>query len=363
MQRLRVPVLIAVLAVVAAACGGGGDGGGTGGGGEGGGTEEGCTTDFQVGVAYDIGGLGDKSFNDAAKAGLDRAIADGLVDEACTTVNEADATGSNRDANVQALAEGGYDLVVGVGFAFSEGIAALSNEYPDTNFMIVDGYSAFVDADQDGTPDAGPNVADYVFSEQEGSFLVGAAAALKCECDTIGFLGGQTGFLIGKFEAGYTAGAQAVNPDINVLVEYIGDTTAAFNDPTSGGALSNQMYDDGAEVVYHASGASGAGLFNAAVAKGKWAIGVDSDQYNLVSAEQQPWVLTSMIKRVDTAVYEAIAATKDGSFSSGQRVFGLADDGVGYSTANAELTSDITEQLEAYREQIIAGTIVVPVEP
>ena len=345
LQRWKLPVLVAVFAVVATACGGSGGGG-----------EAECTSDFKVGVAYDVGGLGDKSFNDAAKAGLDRAIADGLVDEACTSVNEADATGSNRDANVQALADGGYDLIVGVGFAFSEGVAAISNDYPDTKFMIVDGYSAFVDG-------VGPNVSDYVFKEEEGSFLVGAAAALKCACDTIGFLGGQTGFLIGKFEAGYTAGAKAVNPAITVLVQYIGDTTAAFNDPTAGEALSNQMYDDGAEIIYHASGASGAGLFNAAVAKGKLAIGVDSDQYNLVSADQQPLVFTSMIKRVDTAVYEAIKAAKDGTFEGGQRVFGLADDGVGYSTSNPDLASDIIDQLEAYKEQIIAGTIVVPTEP
>ena len=346
LHRFKLPVLAAVLAVVATACGSSGGGGGA----------QECTSDFTVGVAYDVGGLGDKSFNDAAKAGLDRAIADGLVDEACTSVNEADATGSNRDANVQALADGGYDLIVGVGFAFSEGVAAISNDYPDTKFMIVDGYSAFVDG-------VGPNVSDYVFKEEEGSFLVGAAAALKCACDTIGFLGGQTGFLIGKFEAGYTAGAKAVNPAITVLVQYIGDTTAAFNDPTAGEALSNQMYDDGAEIIYHASGASGAGLFNAAVAKGKLAIGVDSDQYNLVSADQQPLVFTSMIKRVDTAVYEAIKAAKDGTFEGGQRVFGLADDGVGYSTSNPDLSSDIIDQLEAYKQQIVGGTIVVPTEP
>lgn len=351
-NRWKVPVLAAVLAVIAAACGGSAD---TGGGGDGGGTGTECTSTLRVAIAYDVGGLGDKSFNDAAKAGLDQAIADGLVCEENTVVNEADATGSNRDANAQALAEGGFDLVVGVGFAFSEGIAAIAPDFPDTNFMVVDGYSAFVAEN--------PNVADYVFKEQEGSFLVGAAAALKCGCDTIGFLGGQVGPLIAKFEAGYTAGAKAVNPNINVLVEYIGDTTAAFNDPTAGEALSNAMYDDGAEVIYHASGASGAGLFNAAVEQGKWAIGVDSDQYLTASPDQQPWILTSMIKRVDTAVYQAIKATLDGTFTPAQVVFGMSEDGVGYSTSNPELTSDITEQLEAYKAQIISGEIVVPEAP
>lgn len=345
--------LVAVLAMIAAACGGTSEEGGEGGGG--GGSE--CTSTIKVGIAFDIGGLGDKSFNDAANAGLQQAIADGLVCEENVSVNEADSTGSNRDANVEALAQAGYDLVIGVGFAFSEGIALnIAPNYPDTNFMVVDGYAAFVAENA--------NVADYVFKEQEGSFLVGAAAALKCQCDTIGFLGGQTGALIGKFEAGYVAGAKAVNPDINVLVEYIGDDTTAFNDPVKGEALSTKMYDDGAEIIYHASGASGAGLFNAAVAAGKLAIGVDSDQYLTASPEQQPLILTSMLKRVDTAVYTAIENTLNDSFASGQLVFGMAENGVDFSTSNAaELTQDIIDQLNAYKEQIISGEIVVPDAP
>ena len=352
--KWKLSILATVLTVLVAACGGGTEEADGGGGGETPAPAE-CTSTLKVGVAFDIGGLGDKSFNDAANAGLQQAIADGLVCEENVSVNEADSTGSNRDQNVEALAQAGFDLVIGVGFAFSEFIAGIAADYPDTNFMVVDGYSAFVVEN--------PNVSDYVFKEQEGSFLVGAAAALKCACDTIGFLGGQTGFLIGKFEAGYTAGAKAVNPDIEVLVEYIGDDTTAFNDPVQGEALSTAMYDDGAEIIYHASGASGAGLFNAAVAAGKLAIGVDSDQYLTASAEQQPLILTSMLKRVDVAVYTAIENTLNGTFAGGQLVFGMAESGVDYSTSNAELSSDITAQLDAYKEQIISGEIVVPEQP
>jgi basic membrane protein A len=357
--RVRLLVLVAALAMLAAACGDDDGGGGA----NGGGAE--CDPDIQVGIAFDVGGIGDKSFNDAANAGLQQAIEDGLVCEENATTNEANATGSDRDQNVQALADAGFDIVVGVGFAFSPGINEIAPDYPDVSFMIVDGYATCGTAcGLTNDADAIPNVADYTFKEQEGSFLVGAAAALKCECDTIGFLGGQTGPLIEKFEAGYIAGAKAINPDIEVLVEYIGDDVAAFNDPVKGEALSTKMYDDGAEIVYHASGASGAGLFNAAVAANKLAIGVDSDQYLTASPEQQPLILTSMLKRVDTAVYDAIAAVGDGSFEPGARVFGMAEEGVDYSKSNPEeLTEDIQAQLDEFKQQIIDGEITVPETP
>ena len=168
-----------------------------------------------------------------------------------------------------------------------------------------------------------------------------------------------------KFQAGYEAGAHQIGyPNVEVLVEYIGDSTEAFNDPVKGQQLSTKMYDDGAEIVYHASGASGAGLFNAAVKANKLAIGVDSDQYLTASPEQQPLILTSMLKRVDVAVYNAISQVGDNTFQAGATVFGLADDGVDYSKSNtAELTQDIIDKLEEYRTQIVSGDIVVPEDP
>jgi len=367
--RTRLLILVAVLGVVAAACGDDGGTGETGPTGETtptGPTGVECNADIQVGMAFDIGGLGDKSFNDAADAGLQQAIADGLVCEENVVTNEANSTGSDRDQNAQALADAGFDLVIGVGFAFSEGINAIAVDYPDTSFMIVDGFATcpleFCPFLTNDVADL-PNVADYTFKEHEGSFLVGAAAALKCGCDTIGFLGGQTGTLIEKFQAGYEAGAAEINPNIEVLVEYIGDDTTAFNDPVRGEALSTAMYDDGAEIIYHAAGASGAGLFNAAVAADKLAIGVDSDQYLTASPEQQPLIMTSMLKRVDTAVYTAIAGVGDGSFG-GSLVFGMAEEGLDYATSNPEqLTDDIVTQLDDFKAQIIDGTITVPETP
>jgi len=365
--RTRLLILVAVLGVVAAACGDDGGGGETGPTGETtptGPTAAECNADIQVGMAFDIGGLGDRSFNDAADAGLQQAIDDGLVCEENVVTNEANSTGSDRDQNAQALADAGFDLVIGVGFAFSPGINTIAPDYPDTSFMIVDGFATCGTAcGLTNDADAIPNVADYTFKEHEGSFLVGAAAAIKCGCDTIGFLGGQTGPLIEKFQAGYEAGAAEVNPDITVLVEYIGDDTTAFNDPVRGEELSTAMYDDGAEIIYHASGASGAGLFNAAVEANKLAIGVDSDQYLTASPEQQPLILTSMLKRVDTAVFNAIQAVGEGSFG-GSFVFGMAEDGLDYSQSNPdELTEDIVAQLDEFKAQIIDGTITVPDTP
>jgi len=315
-------------------------------------------------MAFDIGGLGDKSFNDAANAGLQQAIADGLVCEDNVVTNEANSTGSDRDQNLQALADAGFNLVIGVGFAFSPGVNTIAPDYPDTSFMIVDGYATCGTAcGLTNDAEAITNVADYTFKEQEGSFLVGAAAVLKCQCKTIGFLGGQTGPLIEKFQAGYEAGAAQIDPEVEVLVEYIGDDTTAFNDPVKGEQLSTAMYDDGAEIIYHAAGASGAGLFNAAVEAQKEAIGVDSDQYLTASPEQQPLILTSMLKRVDVAVFNSIEAVGAGSLG-GSQVFGMAEDGVDYATSNPEeLTADITEQLDGFKQQIIDGTIVVPDTP
>ncbi len=247
-----------------------------------------CNQDIKVGLALDVGGLGDKSFNDSAYTGLQNAIRDGLVCFDNTKFLEANATGSNRGENVTNLAEAGYNLIVGVGFAFSPDINEIAKDYPDQNFAVIDGYATCGTA-CGLTNDAAaiPNVADLTFTEQQGSFLVGAAAALeaaKLNCTTVGFLGGQTGPLIGKFQAGYTAGVHKVNPNIRVVYQYIGDDVTAFNDATKGEALSTGMYDDGACIIYHAAGASGAGLFNAAVKADKLAIGVDSDQYLTASA-------------------------------------------------------------------------------
>jgi basic membrane protein A and related proteins len=359
LRTLVVP--LAVLALVAAACGDdttppSGDGV----------EAPECNADLSVGVAYDIGGIGDKSFNDAANAGLLAAIEDGLVCEENTDSLEPDATGSNRDENVIALADAGHNLVIAVGFAFSPGINENAGDYPDTQFAIIDGYATCGTA-CGLTNDDLTNVTDLTFKEHEGSFLVGAAAATVANeqgCSTVGFLGGQTGPLIEKFQAGFEAGVAHVDDSIEVLVQYIGDDVTAFNDAVKGEALSTGMYDDGACIIYHAAGASGAGLFTAAVAADKLAIGVDSDQYQLVSAEQKSHILTSMLKRVDTAVHDAIEQYGEGFLETGFQVFGMAEGGVDYSRSNTELmTNDILGLLDDLKQQIIDGDITVPEAP
>ncbi len=356
-MRRASPKLLAVAAAVVlatAACGGGeAPGGGGGNGGDAG------DDALRVGVALDVGGLGDKSFNDAANAGLQRAIDEGLVDEGNTELLEANQTGSNRDENIVNLADQEFDLIIGVGFAFSEGVAEIAGDYPDQNFAIVDGFATFVAEDA-------TNIADLTFKEHEGSYLVGIAAAMQSQTGTIGFLGGQEGTgLIEKFQAGYEAGARSVNPDIEILVEYIGDSTQAFVDPRSGRNLSEGMYDSGADVIYHAAGQSGLGLFQAADAADQWAIGVDSDQYEVLAdnPEQQEHILTSMLKRVDTAVYEAIAQAVEGNFEAGLQVFGLAEEGVDYADSNPELSDEIIAAMDEAKQGIIDGDITVPEEP
>ena len=352
-QFVKLLSLVAALMLVAAACGGRDEEPSGGGGGGGGGA-----SDIKVGLSLDIGGLGDQSFNDAANAGLEQAIDEGLVTEENTQINEANASGSNRGENVELLAEEGFDLVVANGFAFSPDIDELAPQFTDVNFAVTDGFAGEAD-----------NVTNMTFKEHEGSFLMGVAAAMKSEAGTIGFLGGQEGTgLIERFQAGYEAGAQAVDPNIEILVEYIGDDVTAFNEPTKGEALSNKMYDAGADIIYHAAGASGAGLFKAAVDQDKLAIGVDQDQSLTASPEQQKVILTSMLKRVDTAVFNVIQQVAEDNFQPGSITLGMAEEGVDYAVNEFNdsedlLSQDIQAEIEKYKQQIIDGEITVPDKP
>ena len=238
---------------------------------------------------------------------------------------EANSTGSNRGENIQALADAGFDIVIANGYLFSTDVKGAVRGLPGDELrrhgrVRLSALGRPATEEFEPMPAEVTNIGDLTFTEHEGSFVVGAAAALVCDCDTIGFLGGVPNQLIGKFEAGYTEGALSINPDMEVLVEYINeDPNVGFNDAVAGETLSTEMYNDGAEIMYHAAGASGAGLFNAAVKADELAIGVDSDQYLTASPEQQPLILTSMLKRVDTAVIEAIEATNDGNFQPGSR--------------------------------------------
>ena len=246
------------------------------------------------------------------------------------------------------------------------------SQNPDTHFAIVDSVvSSYDNATPDDTTDDVPleNVASLVFAEEQGSFLVGAAAALTSQSGMIGFVGGVEFDLIKKFEAGYIAGAKAVNPDIEIISAYVSQPPdfTGFTDTAKGKEIAAQMYAEGADVVYHAAGQTGNGVFEAASEAGEpgsvWAIGVDSDQYQTASPEVQPYILTSMLKRVDVSVYETIKAQSEGSFAAGVQVFDLARDGVGYSTSGDFLSAETITALEDYKAQIIAGDIVVPTDP
>lgn len=311
----------------------------------------------KVGLAYDVGGRGDQSFNDSAAVGMQKAI-----DEVGATCTEAEAQDgeaeSAREDRLRSLAEGGHNPIVGVGFAYSDAANAVAPDFPEVNFAVVDGF------DPDGEPN--DNVAYLGFAEQEGSFLVGVAAALTTESDHVGFVGGVNVDLIKKFEAGYAAGVAAVDEAIEVDVTYIEETDLkGFNDPAGGKAAADAMYQDGADVVYHAAGGSGAGVFDAAVAAGDgmWAIGVDSDQYLSASDQAKEHILTSMLKRVDTATFNMIQSVADDEPLVSYQTYDLAADGVGYSTSGDFLSEDVQGQIDDFAEQIKSGDIEVPDAP
>ena len=339
---------VGVLSLAATACGGDdGDSGDDGG-------DAAPESDIKVGMAYDVGGRGDQSFNDSAAAGLDQAVEEYGMDSEESEAEDGEAE-TAREERLRTFAEAGYNPIIAVGFAYSASVAKVAPEYPDVNFAIIDDEVA-----------AGDNIANLVFAEEQGSFLVGAAAALKSEAGQIGFVGGVETPLIQKFQAGYIAGAEAVNPDIQVDSTYLTQVPdfSGFADPAKGKTAAQGMFDGGADIVYHAAGGSGGGVFEAAAeaGDGNWAIGVDSDQYETADPSVQDVILTSMLKNVNVAVYEYLTAVNDGDVPSGVTRYDLAVDGVGYSTSGG-FVDDITDQLDDYKQQIIDGEIEVPTTP
>jgi basic membrane protein A len=350
--RQVIKIAAAASAVVAlAGCGSSSNNaGGAGGGQTGGASGGGGASMLKVGMAYDVGGRGDQSFNDSAAAGLDKAKKElGVeVKEAAATNNEPE---SARQERLQQLVDAGYTNIVAVGFAYAKSVGAAAKANLNVKFAIVD------DASEASTA---PNVDNIVFAENEGSFLVGAAAALKSKVNHIGFVGGVNTDLIKKFEVGYIAGAKAVNPSIVVDSKYLTQPPdfSGFNSVDKGKAAAEGMYQAGADVVYHAAGGSGGGVFTAAKAAGKMAIGVDSDQALTAPADVRDVIITSMIKKVDVGVYDFIKSVKAGTFKSGPHTFDLKSGGVDYSTTGGKV-DDIKAKLDDYKKQIIEGKITV----
>ncbi len=339
----------------------GGDGGGGGDGGDGGGGSD----DTNVGMVYATGGLGDQSFNDMAHQGIQDAEADFGVGFQNA---EPDAPGDvgELQRRFARSSDPNFELICCIGFVQATDLLENAREFPDQNWTIVDA----VVEDDDGN--LLENVANYVFREHEGSFQVGVLAGMLTGMDytrgggetnpdesVIGFVGGQEIPLIERFEAGYAAGAQHVDADVQFESAYAGD----WNDPATGQEIATSMYDDGADVVYHAAGGTGAGVFEAAQAEGRYAIGVDNDQ-SVSAAEFSDVIVASMIKRVNRAVYQSVEGVLDDSFRGGAvNDLGLAEDGVGAVIGQdfeGELPGDITSELETTRQGIVDGDIEVP---
>ncbi|MFA7361401.1 MAG: BMP family ABC transporter substrate-binding protein [Candidatus Kapaibacterium sp.] len=306
---------------------------------------------IKVGLVFDVGGRGDKSFNDAAYNGLVRAKKDFGID--FEVIDPGD--GADRESALRKLAsKNDISLIFGVGFIFTEDITKIANDFPNKKFGCID-YSVNPDTK---IPD---NLSALEFKEEEGSFLVGAIAALKSKTNTIGFIGGMESSLIRKFEKGYTQGAKFVNPDINVIVTYISVTGEGFKNPGKAEEIAISQYSKGADIIYHASGLSGIGLFKAAKENKKLAIGVDLNQYE----EAPGFILTSMMKIVDEVIYQTISDFKNGTFKSGIKTLGLKEKGVGYvyDQNNKDLIPDeIKNKVDDIMNKIISGEIKVSSE-
>ena len=315
----------------------------------------------QIGMVYATGGLGDGSFNDQAQQGLFDAKEDFEIEYRESQPEQASEFSTFQRQYAES-SDPDYDLVCCIGFLQPDALATTSENYPDQEFMLVD---SVVDA---------PNVGSYTFEEHEGSYLVGQMAGLLTTRDfqagagstnndstNVGFVGGRESDLIQKFQAGFEAGVAAGSDDVDVSVNY----TGSFNDPAAGREAANAMYNSSADVVYHAAGNTGTGVFQAAQEQGRFAIGVDRDQ-SLTRPDYADVILASMVKRVDTAVFNAIEATVNDEFPGGSNVaLGLESDGVELAYGDqlgSEIPQDVKDEVATAREDIIAGDIDVPSE-
>ena len=299
--------------------------------------------DFRVALVLDKGGRDDKSFNAAAYAGASRA-----KKELQVQLKDVETTDDAAvESTMRSFAQKKFDLIIGVGFAQAEAVQKVAAQFPDVPFAIVDAEVP------------GKNVRSLLFEEHQGSFLVGALAAMSSKTGKIGFLGGMDVPLIRRFQMGYEAGVKHINPKAELTNNYIGVTSDAWNNPAKAKELSLTQYNKGVDVIFAAAGASNNGLFDAAEEKKKLAIGVDSNQ-NWV---KPGFVLTSMLKRVDVAVFQAIKDAKDGKFQSGSVRFGLQNEGIDYALDqynDSLVTPEMRKKLTDLKSRIIAGKISVP---
>ncbi|MFE3637273.1 BMP family ABC transporter substrate-binding protein [Streptomyces cellostaticus] len=307
----------------------------------------------KIGLAYDVGGRGDRSFNDSAARGADKAKDEfgGSIKELTAKTSDTEA---DREQRLSDLADAGYNPIIAVGYAYAPSMTKVAAKYPKTSFGIVD---SVVDA---------KNVDSITFTEEQGSYLAGVAAALKTKKDHVGFIGGVDVPLIKKFEAGYVQGVKDTNPKVKVDTQYLshGSDTSGFASPDKGKAAAKGMLDNGADVIYSAAGSSGNGAIEAVNGvKGAWAIGVDSDQYNVPGlAKYKNSILTSMVKNVDVGVYDFVKSVNDGKPLTGTNSYSLAKDGVSLSTSGGFI-DDIQAKLDTAKKKITDGDVKVKTTP
>jgi basic membrane protein A len=307
----------------------------------------------RVGLVFDVGGRGDKSFNDGAYEGLVRARAELGADVEYVEPSDSD----DRAAALRLFAARGFDRIIGIGYVFSRDVDRVARDYPAARFACID----YAPPEDGHIPS---NVVGLRFREEEGSFLVGAMAGLFSRSRAVGFVGGMDIPLIRRFEHGFSAGVRATCPACRFVASYAGSTPAAFKDPEKGAALATAQYASGVDVIFHASGSTGHGVFVAAHRLGRHAIGVDADQYD----EMPDVVITSMLKRVDVAIFDVASDASRGRFDRGEggvRAFGLADGGIDYVHAGphaARLDPAHVARVEALRADVISGRVAVPRE-
>ncbi|CAI6018047.1 Membrane lipoprotein TmpC [Paenibacillus sp. JJ-100] len=314
-------------------------------GGDNGGTSTEAKSDLKIGMVTDVGGVNDKSFNQSAWEAHQATEAEAGV-EVKYLQSKSD---EEYIPNLNEFVKNGYDLTWGIGFQLADAIKKVAEQNPDSKLAIID---SVVDL---------PNVKSVTFAEEEGSFLVGVVAGLTTKTNKVGFVGGMEGPLIKKFEVGFREGVKAVNPN----AEFISNYTGAFDKPDLGKAAAATMYNKGVDIIFHASGATGNGVFNEAIARKKqgqdiWVIGVDKDQ-SLEFGDDV--TLTSMIKKVDEAVKRVNKEVVDGSFKGGSENLTLKENGVGIAeTSTKNVKPDVLTKVEEYKEKIINGEIKVPTE-
>ncbi|MDB1087060.1 BMP family ABC transporter substrate-binding protein [Streptomyces sp. ACA25] len=308
--------------------------------------------DKGAGIAFDVGGRDDQSFNEAAARGADRALEELGVERDFQTARN-DETDADREQRLSELAQEGYNPVIGVGFLYGNAVERVAADYPDTTFGVVDSVSD------------GDNVYSMIFAEHEGSYLAGVAAALKSETGKVGFIGGVNIPLIQKFEAGFTQGVNDTDADVSVDVQYLyADDDRGFTDVAKAKEQANGMLGRDIDVIYTAAGLAGNGSIEEVAAHGNaWAIGVDSDQHQQDGlAEYQDSILTSVVKGVDVAVFDLIKSVHEGEPLSGLGEYSLADDGVSLATSGGFI-DDIQEQIDEARQRIADGETEVRDSP